>query len=70
MQTLEKAHGLGCHHLVGSADGRVAASVGFGGEVKVWGCDLGCEGEEGDGGSEGSGAWEGRGRVVGKAFLA
>ena len=35
-QTLEKAHGLGCHHLATSRNGQVAASVGFGGEVKLW----------------------------------
>jgi hypothetical protein len=36
VQTLENAHPLGCRHLVTSADGRHAASVGFGGEVKIW----------------------------------
>ncbi|KAL8831959.1 MAG: hypothetical protein Q9191_000558 [Dirinaria sp. TL-2023a] len=36
-QVLEKAHKLGCHHLVTSKNGQVAASVGFGGEVNVWG---------------------------------
>ena len=35
-QTLEKVHKLGCHHLCTSKNGRVAASVGFGGEVKIW----------------------------------
>lgn len=35
-QTLEKAHRLGCHHLATSKNGQVAASVGFGGEVRVW----------------------------------
>ncbi|KAI5360108.1 putative WD40/YVTN repeat-like-containing domain superfamily [Septoria linicola] len=36
-QTLEKVHKVGCHHICASLDGIVAASVGFGGEVKVWG---------------------------------
>ena len=36
MQTLEKVHKLGCHHVTTSKDGKVAANVGFGGEVKVW----------------------------------
>ncbi|KAK3171085.1 hypothetical protein OEA41_003169 [Lepraria neglecta] len=36
-QTLEKVHKLGCHHLTTSRNGQVAASVGFGGEVKIWG---------------------------------
>lgn len=35
VQTLT-AHKLGCHHVVTSRNGRVAASVGFGGEVKIW----------------------------------
>ncbi|KAL9127614.1 MAG: hypothetical protein Q9217_003548 [Psora testacea] len=35
-QTLEKVHPLGCHHIAASRNGQVAASVGFGGEVKVW----------------------------------
>lgn len=30
------AHKLGCHHIVTSRNGRVAASAGFGGEVKIW----------------------------------
>lgn len=37
MQTLEKVHLLGCHHIATSLDGKTAASAGFGGEVKVWG---------------------------------
>ena len=36
VQTLEKVHQLGCHHLTTSRNGQVAASVGFGGEVKIW----------------------------------
>lgn len=35
-QTLEKAHLLGCHHICIAAEGYKAASVGFGGEVKLW----------------------------------
>ncbi|KAL2042216.1 hypothetical protein N7G274_004704 [Stereocaulon virgatum] len=35
-QTLENVHKLGCHHLATSRNGQVAASVGFGGEVKIW----------------------------------
>ena len=35
-QTLKGAHKLGCHHIVTSRNERVAASVGFGGEVKIW----------------------------------
>lgn len=46
-QTLEKAHKLGCHHLAVSKDGRVAASVGFGGEVNVWTLQEGLWAEEG-----------------------
>jgi superkiller protein 8 len=33
---LSGAHKLGCHHIATSRNGLVAASVGFGGEVKVW----------------------------------
>ena len=36
MQTLNGAHKLGCHHIVTSRNGKYAASVGFGGEVKIW----------------------------------
>lgn len=36
VQTLEKVHKLGCHHLATSRNGLVAASAGFGGEVKIW----------------------------------
>lgn len=35
-QSLQGAHSIGCHHVVTSADGGRAVSVGFGGEVKVW----------------------------------
>jgi superkiller protein 8 len=36
VQTLNGAHKLGCHHIVTSRNGKYAASVGFGGEVKIW----------------------------------
>ena len=36
VQTLEKVHPLGCHHIATSSEGKVAASAGFAGEVKVW----------------------------------
>nr|POE85464.1 meiotic recombination protein rec14 [Quercus suber] len=36
VQTLEKVHPLGCHHICTSLDGKVAASIGFGGELKLW----------------------------------
>ncbi|PMD44076.1 WD40 repeat-like protein [Hyaloscypha variabilis F] len=35
-QTLSGAHKLGCHHIVTSRNGRIVASAGFGGEVKIW----------------------------------
>lgn len=35
-QTLDNAHRLGCHHTTASRNGQIAASVGFGGEAKVW----------------------------------
>lgn len=38
MQTLNKVHPLGCHHICTSLDGKVAASAGFGGELKLWAC--------------------------------
>lgn len=36
VQSLEKVHKLGCHHITTSANGKVAASTGFGGETKIW----------------------------------
>lgn len=39
VQVLKNAHKLGCHHVVTSLDGRRAASVGFGGEAKIWKSD-------------------------------
>lgn len=38
-QTLEGAHKLGCHHICTSRNGFFAASVGFGGDVKIWALD-------------------------------
>lgn len=35
-QSISDAHKLGCHHICSSHNGRVAASAGFGGEVKIW----------------------------------
>jgi superkiller protein 8 len=35
-QTLSGAHKLGCHHIATSRNGLVAASAGFGGEIKTW----------------------------------
>lgn len=35
-QSLTGAHKLGCHHVAVSNDGKIAASAGFGGEVKTW----------------------------------
>ncbi|KAM0249102.1 hypothetical protein ACHAP5_003042 [Fusarium lateritium] len=35
-QSISDAHKLGCHHVCTSRNGNVAASAGFGGEVKVW----------------------------------
>ncbi|KAF3765687.1 WD40 repeat-like protein, partial [Cryphonectria parasitica EP155] len=37
------AHKLGTHHIATSprgGDGRLAASVGFGGDIKIWRCDA------------------------------
>ncbi|ORY56975.1 WD40-repeat-containing domain protein [Pseudomassariella vexata] len=36
VQSLSLAHQLGCHHLVASRSGKVFASAGFGGDLKVW----------------------------------
>lgn len=58
-QTLEKVHPLGCHHVYAALEGKVAASVGFGGEVKVW--ELSEEGGEGE--------WRERGEIVGMRLL-
>ncbi|KZF25721.1 putative meiotic recombination protein Ski8/Rec14 [Xylona heveae TC161] len=45
-QSLDGAHKLGCHHVVTSKNGQRAASVGFGGEVKIWAAQA-SEGQEG-----------------------
>jgi superkiller protein 8 len=47
-QVLKSAHKLGCHHVVTSIDGRRAASVGFGGEAKIWLYDEGMWKEDGE----------------------
>lgn len=52
-QTLEKAHALGCHHVCASKDGKVAASAGFGGEVKLWVSD-----------GDGEAAWVEKGSIL------
>ncbi|KAH8793534.1 WD repeat domain-containing protein [Hyaloscypha sp. PMI_1271] len=49
-QTLSGAHKLGCHHIVTSRNGRIAASAGFGGEVKIWSISE-------------SGEWAGEGKI-------
>ncbi|RYP55470.1 hypothetical protein DL769_010150 [Monosporascus sp. CRB-8-3] len=36
VQSLSDAHKLGCHHIAVSRNGNIAASAGFGGEVKIW----------------------------------
>ena len=54
-QTLEKAHNLGVHHLTTSRNGKVAASAGFGGEVKIW--------------TEEDGKWSQSREIVGAGFL-
>lgn len=51
-QTLSGAHKLGCHHIATSRNGLVAASAGFGGEVKIWNI------------SSESGEWSEAGKVV------
>ncbi|RDA94833.1 hypothetical protein CP533_4332 [Ophiocordyceps camponoti-saundersi (nom. inval.)] len=51
-QSIPDAHKLGCHHICASADGKVAASAGFGGELTIWKVD-------GD-----TGEWHADGNVV------
>ncbi|KAL7624176.1 Ski complex subunit Rec14 [Parahypoxylon ruwenzoriense] len=36
VQSLTGAHKLGCHHIAVSRNGKIAASAGFGGDVKIW----------------------------------
>lgn len=55
IQTLNNAHKLGCHHTAISRNGQVAASVGFGGEVKIWA-------------ARDDGRWSERTKIVGAAF--
>ncbi|KAH8883421.1 WD40 repeat-like protein [Thozetella sp. PMI_491] len=52
IQTIKGAHKLGIHHLCTSRGGagKVAATAGFGGEIKIWSC-------------EGSDGWEERGEI-------
>ncbi|KAI2631650.1 WD40 repeat-like protein [Xylaria nigripes] len=52
VQSLTGAHKLGCHHLVTSRNGKIAASSGFGGDVKIWKVS-----------ESGSGTWEAFGSV-------
>jgi superkiller protein 8 len=57
VQTLEKVHKLGCHHVCASLDGKVAASVGFGGDLKIW-----TNGEDGQ--------WQAKGDIAVRPKLA
>lgn len=54
-QTIDGAHKLGCHHVATSGNGKKAASVGFGGEVKIWANES----------EDGAGQWIEEGRIVG-----
>lgn len=51
-QSISNAHKLGCHHIAVSQNGKVAASAGFGGEVKIW-----------QQATNGSGDWESYGEL-------
>ncbi|KAK4133214.1 WD40 repeat-like protein [Trichocladium antarcticum] len=57
-QTIPDAHKLGCHHVCTARGGvgAVAASVGFGGEIKVW--RLRKDKDAGDAGTEWALDWE------------
>ncbi|THY44146.1 WD40 repeat-like protein, partial [Aureobasidium pullulans] len=57
IQTLENAHKLGAHHIAVSANGKTAASAGFGGELKIWSCNDEAE----------SSPWSARGSILGPA---
>ncbi|KAJ2892268.1 Meiotic recombination protein rec14 [Zalerion maritima] len=35
-QSIPKAHKVGAHHISASGDGKIVASAGFGGELKIW----------------------------------
>lgn len=52
VQTLDKAHPLGIHHLVTAKEAKRAASAGFEGKVKIW-----SQGEDG--------VWSEDGEIVG-----
>lgn len=52
-QSISDAHKLGCHHICTSRNGRVAASAGFGGEVKLWALN------------QDTGEWSGNGEITG-----
>lgn len=39
-QSISNAHKVGCHHICTSRNGKVAASAGFGGDVKLWKLDV------------------------------
>ena len=45
---MKNAHKLGCHHIVTSAEGQKAVSVGFGGETIVWRYEEGMWKQEGE----------------------
>lgn len=47
VQTLEKVHRLGSHHVATSNNGEVAATAGFGGEVIIWSIQEGLWTEQG-----------------------
>ena len=55
LQSLDGAHKLGCHHVATSANGKKAASIGFGGEVKIWANDS----------FDGTDIWTEDGKIVG-----
>jgi superkiller protein 8 len=61
VQSLSGAHKLGCHHIAVSRSGKVAASAGFGGEVKIWRLS-----EAGTGDWEASGELDPSGNKAGK----
>ncbi|KAI4721667.1 WD40 repeat-like protein [Aureobasidium sp. EXF-10727] len=58
VQTLQDAHKLGAHHIAVSANGKTAASAGFGGEVKVWSIN------------DDSSQWTLKGSIVGATALS
>ena len=58
-QTLDGVHKLGCHHVATSGNGKKAASIGFGGEVKVWANES----------EDGQGQWVEEGMIVGEHWF-